>query len=300
MSFVTRISFISAVRDESAHITEMVDSWSRQSDETELIVIDDHSSDDTAAIVLQLAKERPNLTFLSLAEHGEQRGKVAAFNLGLKAAGGDFLGFFGGDDVMPLGSVMTWLRAISPYSSHDRVAAFGKCRTMSDDPRRSGVVIPRGNKGNRIGGTSLFSRGLADLVTPIPSHLPSEDTWTSFLLEILADEVIDIADVVTDYRIHAGNSNPRNLPFNQMSTRMASRHQAYVEIREHKAHLLAPSDLARVDGLVELERARQTANPIAVMGVRQVTLKERIRALSMTTPALWTTRQRFFKALSGW
>ena len=297
---MTRISFVSAVRDEAPYIADMINSWAVQAGDTELIIVDDNSTDATPAIVAELVGRHSGLTLLSLAENGGQRGKVAAFNLGVTAARGDFIALFGGDDVMPLGSVGIWTAAVEPYSREQRVAAFGKLQTMSESDSHDGMILPRGTKGERSGGTSMFSRGLSELVFPIPAHLPSEDIWTSFLLESLADVVIEVNEVILRYRIHPGNSNPRGLPFDQMSERIAVRKQANVEIRERMSHLLTPSEQARLQGLIDLEAARQSGNPRAVLAVRGVSWTDRVRTLSMTTAPLWATRQRFFRFFSGW
>lgn len=278
----------------------MIASWSIQSADTELIVVDDNSTDATAAIVAQRANTTPGLRLLTLADHKGQRGKVAAFNLGVSAAKGDFIGLFGGDDVMPKGSVSAWVTAVDARRSSERAVAFGKLRTISDNPNHKDLVLPRGPRGNRSGGTSLFSRGLAELVFPIPSELPSEDIWTSFLLQALADVVIEVDEVILAYRIHEGNSNPRGMPFDAMSTRIADRARAYQQIRRRMSHLLDPSAKARVEQSIELEAARQTGSPRAVLGVRGISLKHRMRTLSMTTPSLWAVRQRFFRVFSGW
>lgn len=297
---MTRISFVSAVRDEAPYIADMINSWAVQAGDTELIIVDDNSTDETPKIVADLADELPGLTLLILAEHEGQRGKVAGFNLGVSQAKGDFISLFCGDDLMPFGSVQAWLDAIEPYETGQKVAAFGKLRTISDSPKHDDLVLPRGTRGERSGATSLFSKGLSDIVFPIPTHLPSEDIWTSFLLESLADVVIEVNEVILRYRIHPGNSNPRGLPFDQMSERIAVRKQANVEIRERMSHLLTPSEQARLQGLIDLEAARQSGNPRAVLAVRGVSWTDRVRTLSMTTAPLWATRQRFFRFFSGW
>lgn len=297
---MTRISFVSAVRNEATHIEEMIDSWARQSADTELIVVDDNSTDATPAIVAELVGRHSGLTLLSLAENGGQRGKVAAFNLGVTAARGDFIALFGGDDVMPLGSVGIWTAAVEPYSREQRVAAFGKLQTMSESDSHDGMILPRGTKGERSGGTSMFSRGLSELVFPIPAHLPSEDIWTSFLLPNLADVVIEVPEVILYYRIHEGNSNPRGMGFAEMSKRIADRKRAYAEIRDLKTPLLSPAQRTEIDGLIALEAARQQGNPRVILSVREVPLKDRLRALAMSSPGMWSTRQRFFRAFSGW
>ena len=297
---MTRISFVSAVRNESAHISDMVHSWARQSEDTELIVIDDNSTDQTPSILAELQRECPGLSVLSLASFDGKRGKVEAFNLGVASAKGDFVGLFGGDDVMPPGSVQVWLNAVGNYQADEKVAAFGKLRTMSESPRHDGLVLPRGNRGERSGGTSLFSRGLGELVFPIPSRLPSEDIWTSVLLEALADVVIDVNEVILFYRIHEGNSNPRNMSFAEMSQRIADRQRASLEVRDRKGQLLSPRRHSQVQGLIKLEAARQKGSPWAVLSVGEVPLKDRLKTLGMTTPALWSTRQRFFRVFSGW
>jgi heptose III glucuronosyltransferase len=62
----------------------------------ELILVDDRSTDDTAAIAERAARARPNVKII----RGPGRGAAAARNLGLQHATGDYLAFADADDVL--------------------------------------------------------------------------------------------------------------------------------------------------------------------------------------------------------
>ena len=62
----------------------------------EVIVVDDASTDDSRAIVEDVAARNPRVRLIRVARNG---GVNAAMNLGLREAGGDFVCFSAADDL---------------------------------------------------------------------------------------------------------------------------------------------------------------------------------------------------------
>jgi Glycosyl transferase family 2 len=79
----------------------------------EMIVVDDNSSDDTRALLATIPDQRVRI--LSQTEH---RGQAAALNVGLEAAGGEFVAIHDADDVS------------RPRRLGDQVRAFEKSREL--------------------------------------------------------------------------------------------------------------------------------------------------------------------------
>ncbi|MBX2927554.1 MAG: glycosyltransferase [Saprospiraceae bacterium] len=111
----TPVTVLVPARNEAVAIRQCLDSLLRQdypSHLLEIIVIDDHSDDDTAAIVEDMAKTLPHLRLLRLAEHllpGEtQSYKKKAIETGVACARGELIVATDADCVAPAG----WLAAI--------------------------------------------------------------------------------------------------------------------------------------------------------------------------------------------
>ena len=299
---MTRMSHVSAVHNEERWLEAMVQSWLRQSSgrDAELVLVDDHSDDATSSIGERLAGEYERVRFFSSSGQGRRRGKVAAFNLGIERATGDFIGLIAGDDTFPADALSHWFTAVEAYSGSDLVVAFGRLRTMSSRKKEDGLIIPRKHRGNRSGGTSLFSRALAQIVFPIPEQLQSEDTWTAFALEAKASVVIELSHVVLNYRIHRDNSNPRNKDFPQMSTWMERQSQAFELLLDCDRLSLSAEDELALRREISLEGLRQSGAVLRILMESEVPPRYRMRAVAMSRPSLWRLRQVLFRYLSGW
>ena len=89
------VTVIIPARNAEATISESIDSVLQQSYGcTEVIVVNDSSSDQTARVVEKIADSRVKLV------HGEGKGAAAARNLGMREAQGDFLQFLDADDLL--------------------------------------------------------------------------------------------------------------------------------------------------------------------------------------------------------
>ena len=113
---MTTVSIVVAAHDEGAHIAECLTSLLAQDRPAEIIVVDDGSHDDTAAIADGFAA----VTVL----RQDHRGAATARNRGAAAASGKILVFVDGDMRFPPG----WVSAM--------VAPFA-------DPKRTVTVVPR-------------------------------------------------------------------------------------------------------------------------------------------------------------
>lgn len=79
----------------------------------EIIVADDGSSDGTREAVAQWMIDHPGL--IRLVGSTDNRGIAANFNAGLKAAGGTYLAWLGGDDIMLPGKIARQLAVLETY-----------------------------------------------------------------------------------------------------------------------------------------------------------------------------------------
>lgn len=94
------VSVIIIVFNGAAFLQEAIDSVLAQTfDDYELLIVDDGSTDDTAAIAEQAAGRRPDRIAVLRHPAGENRGMSTTRNLGIAHAKGEFIAFLDADDV---------------------------------------------------------------------------------------------------------------------------------------------------------------------------------------------------------
>lgn len=103
----------------------------------EIVVVDDNSTDNTAAIVQAIAESVPRLR---LVRHPENRGVAAARNTILANANGEFVAFFDDDDISDPTRIRTQLQRIRSYEQGMPTYAPVVCHTA----RRQ--VLPDGSE----------------------------------------------------------------------------------------------------------------------------------------------------------
>lgn len=145
----------------------------RQELVSQILVIDDASTDETAAVVAQLASEDSRITLIKNDRSG---GPARARNRGLTAARGDFVLFLDSDDVLVESAVSRLLaamtsEAVAVLGRFEAVDATGQpldigtWATVQLQPvvRRRGSLVPS----SELNGESLLTR----LVVPPPGGI---------------------------------------------------------------------------------------------------------------------------------
>ncbi|WP_461490812.1 glycosyltransferase, partial [Pontibacter sp. HJ8] len=97
----TKVSVILPVRNEARHILRLLQDLERQhypADLLEVLVVDDHSDDETEALVQSFATSSGlPVRLIRLADHPDGYGKKAAVKQGIAQAQGELLVFTDGD-----------------------------------------------------------------------------------------------------------------------------------------------------------------------------------------------------------
>jgi glycosyltransferase involved in cell wall biosynthesis len=159
-------SVIIPVRNGAAHIAESIASALVQlSSEDEIIVIDNGSTDETAAVVRAI--DDPRIRLIAEAK----RGPAAARNAGFAVAKGDLISFLDHDDYWPTGRNAGLLAALEAEPAAN--AAYGRIRVRvepgCDDQGFSAVD---GKMAPAIGlHVYLFRRDLIDRSGPMDESL---------------------------------------------------------------------------------------------------------------------------------
>lgn len=106
------VTVIIPARNAEATISNSIDSALQQSHAcTEVVVINDSSSDQTVRIVQQISDSRVKLV------HGEGTGAAAARNLGIREAQGEFFQFLDADDLLSREKLKLQLEALGESSN---------------------------------------------------------------------------------------------------------------------------------------------------------------------------------------
>jgi glycosyltransferase involved in cell wall biosynthesis len=292
-----KISILAPMFNEASYVREMLSSLQSQSFENwELLVVDDGSSDQTAAIIQDASMKDPRVRLVS---SGLKLGKVKAFNLAFRACTGSIIMILGGDDVLPPNGLGYRVLPFLDLQPGTPSAAFFKLSMFSSDPRFDGIVLPRGSKGSRSGPCLTLNRALAEMLFPIPCHLPSEDIWLGDGAEGLAEVLLDRQEIVVYYRVHGGNSNPRHKSFAEMSDSIHARMSAWNALLSCERFELSAKKRRQLGELITAENLRFERRTMRLLLRRKVPIVDRLAMASMSQPLLFGVRTRFYKTFSG-
>jgi len=116
---INKISVIIAARNEEEHLSDLFKSLIHQNYPTEnyeIIIVDDRSSDKTSEIVKQFQCENSNIKLLKIENESKQLlGKKGAIDAGIRAASYSILAFTDADCVPTL----NWLKQIDSHFTED-------------------------------------------------------------------------------------------------------------------------------------------------------------------------------------
>ena len=289
-----KVSILMPVYNEEKYIVEAIKSVLSQTERNfQLIIVNDGSSDSTQSLIEKIHDSR-----VKIVSPGKV-GKNAAFNIAYNVSNSDWCVFFAGDDIMPPESIEHRINGVINLDPKNYVACFGQLLTFSEDKSFSSVKVPKNsNEGIITGGTMMFSKGLADLVFPIPENLPNEDSWTKLIIEHFAFKV-SIPHIVLNYRIHAGNSISRYDSFDIFNVKLHDRNRVYNEFIEKFGSRLSKEELSSVNGLIDIENHRFNGDYKKII-LSSASWKTKARFLAHSNRYLYKLRMSAFGLFSGW
>lgn len=130
--FLPTFSIITPVKNEEKVIGRLLTSLSNlnyPADKSEIIIVEDGSSDKTLEICLNYAKEHPNLKIL---HRSFSNGKPSALNYGINHSKGDIIAIFDADNIPDANA----LNAVCEYFEDPTVAAV-QGKTLSINPKEN-------------------------------------------------------------------------------------------------------------------------------------------------------------------
>lgn len=201
------ISFIMPAKNEEQFITDAIESIVRIGKTNwELIVIDDHSSDNTFDIISDYRQKHPNITV----ERNRGNGKVAGLNFGYALSSANIIKCIDADDLIDA-KLFDYLSSENGVSCHDyfivksNLKMIGVSRInpfyLEADYKtclKNLISIPRC--------AWSFTREIADKIFPIPDVLPFEDFWFSLIIKRYSDEIKYIPEPLYYYRQNSGQT----------------------------------------------------------------------------------------------
>jgi glycosyltransferase involved in cell wall biosynthesis len=168
----------------------------------EIVVVDDGSTDATAARVEAVAAAEPRVRLLRQPNAGVARAR----NVGLAAAGGDFITFLDADDICYPGRIERQWRKLA--DAPDAIAVVGEMLLFE---RLDAALQPvAGTRSVRVPGisltTALFRRAAFERYGPLDESLRAAEDLDFFLrlIETKARLLYE-PELAIFYRRHAGN-----------------------------------------------------------------------------------------------
>jgi glycosyltransferase involved in cell wall biosynthesis len=212
--FAISVSVVIPVKNAAAYIREAIDSTlSQGADVGEVIVVDDGSTDATAAIVRAVRDSR-----LRLIEN-DSAGVSAARNLGARTASGRWLLFLDADDRLRAGAVETLLtaakaapRAVLVYGDYDLIDSdgrpIGRRELLKRRRKPSGNVLARLAAGNFIvnGGIMLVRAKAFQAAGGFDETLRFCEDWHCWCRLAAIGDFQFVPALLLDYRLHTANT----------------------------------------------------------------------------------------------
>lgn len=207
------VSVVIPAKNAAAYVGETLASALAQREVTEVIVVDDGSTDETVAIVRDVRDSR--LRFI----HNDSAGVSAARNLGARYASGEWLLFLDADDRLRPGAVAALLaaargapRAVLVYGDYNTIDSegrqIGRRDLLKGRRKPSGDVLARLAAGNFIvnGGVVLTRAEAFRAIGGFDISLRYCEDWHCWCRLAAIGEFEFAPKLLLDYRLHTANT----------------------------------------------------------------------------------------------
>ena len=207
------VSVVIPAKNAAAYIGETIASALAQAEVTEIIVVDDGSTDGTLAIVRAI--DDPRLRLMT----NDDAGVSAARNLGARNARGDWLVFLDADDRLRPDAVTTLLmaaksapHAVLVYGDYNTIDSAG--RTIGRRGLLKGRQKPSGNVLERLAGGNFIVNGGIMLIRldafrasgGFDVSLRYCEDWHCWCRLAALGEFAYVPKILLDYRLHTTNT----------------------------------------------------------------------------------------------
>lgn len=185
----------------------------------DIIISDNMSTDGTAAIVSEIARQHPNVRLLI----NEERGVISNFNHAIKNSAADYIMLSDQDDIWFSNKIHKTIKKLLEIEGDgdrsspalvftDLTVTDSKLNTISASFFQSQKIKPDGYKAAKNiffsnvapGCTMAFNRQLVELALPVPEQAVMHDWWL-ILVASTFGKVAHISDPTIFYRQHENN-----------------------------------------------------------------------------------------------
>lgn len=233
------VSIIVPAYNYGAFLTEAVESALRQSQaQLEVIIVDDGSTDDTAAIAAGLVQRDARVRYV----HQPNQGLSAARNTGMKNAAGEFLVFLDADDVLHEHKLAAHLEHFAREPHVD--ISYGSSRYfLSDQPEKTfaSLALDEQDWMPKVSGgaadvlpalvvnnilpvcSAMLRRGVVEAVGAFDTSLKSLEDWDYWLRAAAAGCCFGYSDdarLATYIRVHSTSMSQNTLRMLQVQYRL--------------------------------------------------------------------------------
>lgn len=204
------ISVCVATYNGSSYIKQQLVSILEQlSEEDEVIIADDCSTDNSISIIESLSDKRIHL----IKNESKASGVVKNFERALSRASGDYIFLCDQDDVWLPNKVEQCMLALTNY-----LLVVSDCKVVDKSLnelhpsffklRNSGKgIIKNLYKNSYLGCCMAFRKELLKYALPIPANTPMHDMWLGLIANCIGS-VIFLPEALVLYRRHGGNTSP--------------------------------------------------------------------------------------------
>ncbi|MCR5464805.1 MAG: glycosyltransferase family 2 protein [Bacteroidales bacterium] len=193
-----KITIILPVRNGSNYLREALQSLRRQDMDPEIIVVNDGSTDDTAAIAESFG--------CKVISHPVSKGQVAAKNTGIAAATGSCIMFMDHDDVMREGTLKALYNALETSPDVSAVEAKVKDFLSPELGELPGTVIRPDAYYGLFTGAILTRKEVFDKIGPFSESLHTGEIieWQT-RMNSKGMKIKKLDFIATDRRLHRTN-----------------------------------------------------------------------------------------------
>ena len=212
---MTRVSVAMAVYNGGKYLNEQMGSIINQlTNEDELVVSDNMSTDDSRDIILSYVKLYPNIKIYECNEQGI----LANFENVIKHCDGDYIFLADQDDVWKENKIE---RVLQVFKETDADLIFHDCEYVDENlvplnktlfkDRRAEPGFNRNLWYNAYQGCCMaFKKELIPLICPIPRNIAMHDQWIGLLIEKTGKSVF-LAESLLLYRKHRGSNSSKHV-----------------------------------------------------------------------------------------
>jgi glycosyltransferase involved in cell wall biosynthesis len=241
-------------------------------DDWELIVIEDHSTDDTLSILREMEEQDSRIRVFE----NKGIGKVAALNYGYTFSSGVFIKCIDADDVLSE-RFFDYIYMMNDCDAlcHNSYVTASDLTILGSYSVDKSILIKDfsyclKNLKSLPRWTWSFTRSIGDRIFPMPTELPFEDVWFSLMIKKYAKRICHINDKLYYYRQHDNQAYGGVLNFSEQIVNFRARRMLKLidVIKEEKTRQLMSgiSDADFFDGIKNFYGllARQTLNFIDI------------------------------------